>query len=62
MVVYVVSAMVDDEYGCQEASRVFSSMELAQAYVDAHQEFVSVWWQDEDVPYLSIEEFVVDAE
>ena len=48
MVVYVVRAVVDEEYGCREAQRIYSSREGAEEYVSEHQEYFQPWWADDD--------------
>ena len=61
MVVYVVRAVVDEEYGCREAQRIYASYEDAEAYVSEHQEYFCPWWNedDEEVPIYDIEEMQV---
>ena len=48
MVVYVVRAVVDEEYGCREAQRIYASREDAEAYISEHQEYWRPWWDDDD--------------
>ena len=48
MVVYVVRAVVDEEYGCREVQRIYSSREGAEEYVSEHQEYFWPWWSDDD--------------
>lgn len=61
MVVYVVRAVVDEEYGCREAQRIYASREDAEAYVSEHQEYWRPWWDDDDaeVPVYDIQEMQV---
>jgi uncharacterized protein YfcZ (UPF0381/DUF406 family) len=48
MVVYAVRAVVDEEYGCREVQRIYSSREGAEEYVSEHQEYFQPWWADDD--------------
>ena len=65
MKVYVVKERMSDDLTDLRVSAIFSTLELAQAYVDAHQEYDFVWYDEdegEDLPLLSISEYEVDAE
>lgn len=57
--VYVVSACVDEEYGCREAESVYSSREAAEAWVAEHQCYVDCWFCEDEqgYPVYAIEEF-----
>lgn len=62
MVVYVVRAVVDEEYGCREAQRIYASYEDAEAYVSEHQEYYHPWWMDDEeaeLPVYDIQEMQV---
>ena len=48
MVVYVVRAVVDEEYGSREVQRIYASREDAEAYVSEHQEYYHPWWMDDE--------------
>ena len=43
MTMYVVNQVCDDEYGCTSVAGIFSTMEKAQAFVDAHQYQWGAW-------------------
>lgn len=48
MVVYAVRAVVDEEYGCREVQRIYSSRKDAEKYMSEHQEYFRPWWNDDD--------------
>ena len=59
MKIYIVTQMCDDEYGCTEVIGVYANKADAQKYIDENQTFESVWWRDDDVPTLYLEEWDV---
>lgn len=60
MKVYVVSKCEDDEYGCREAIKVFSTLEKAKEYVNSQDDKIIGTWFDDDYETYSIEEFEVE--
>lgn len=47
MIVYAVNQVCDDEYGCTSVDAIFSSMEKAQDFVNAHQYQWGAWFMEE---------------
>lgn len=62
MKVYVINEVVDNEYGCVSAIKVFADKDKAQKWVDENQVMHYPWYceDDEGEPMYSIQEFVVE--
>lgn len=50
MKVYIVTVLVDTEYGNRATYEVYDSKEKAQKFIDEHQEVVKCWYGD-DIEY-----------
>lgn len=50
MKVYIVTVLVDTEYGNRDIYEVYDSEEKAQKFIDENQEIVNCWYGD-DIEY-----------
>ncbi len=48
MKVYIVTVLVDTEYGNRDIYEVYNSKEKAQKFIDEHQETINCWYGDDN--------------